>query len=166
MHFTYCPHCGEKLTDREIGDEGLVPYCGHCQLALFDLPDTCTIALVVNEYREAALLRQDYVSKTSYVCVAGHIKTGENAEQTAAREVQEEIGLTAESITYIGSYYHAKNDLLMLGFLAEVKKADFHISGEVDRADWFPLEDAPKQVREGSIAQQLILDCMKKIDLS
>lgn len=163
MHFTYCPHCGSKLADREIGDEGLVPYCSQCRRPLFDLTETCTITLALNEYGEVALLRQDYVSKSSYVCVAGHIKPGENAEETAVREVEEEIGLKTESIFYIGSYYHAKNDLLMLGFLARVKKAELRLSCEVDRADWFALEEAPEMVRQGSIAQQLILDSMKKL---
>lgn len=163
MHFTYCPHCGTKLIEKEIGDEGLMPYCDRCRIPLFDLPDTCTIALVVNECGEAALLRQNYVSLTSYVCVAGHIKAGENAEETAAREVEEEIGLRPERIQYMGSYYHARNDQLMLGFVAQVKKADFHISGEVDKAEWFPLEEAPKKTRQGSIAQRLILDYLETL---
>lgn len=163
MKFTYCPRCGSKLVKKEIGDEGLVPYCEQCRIPLFDLPETCTITLALNEYGEVALLRQGYVSQTSYVCVAGHIKTGENAEETAMREVEEEIGLKTESISYIGSYYHAKSDLLMLGFLAKVKKAELCISCEVDRADWFLLEEAPEKVRQGSIAQQLILDSMKKL---
>lgn len=163
MHFTYCPNCGTKLVKKEIGDEGLVPYCERCRIPLFDLPDTCTITLVVNECGEAALLRQNYVSLNSYVCVAGHIKTGETAEETAAREVEEEIGLRPEWIKYMGSYYHARNDQLMLGFVAHVKKADFHISCEVDRAEWFPLKKAPKMTREGSIAQRLILDYLKSL---
>lgn len=163
MHFTYCPYCGKKLEEKEIGDEGLVPFCLSCQRPLFDLPETCTITLAVNEYGEAALLRQGYVSQTNYVCVAGHIKTGENAEETAAREVEEEIGICPESVTYINSYYYTKHDMLMLGFLAKVKKAEFSLSCEVDQAEWFLLEEAPEKVRQGSIAQRLILDCMKKL---
>lgn len=162
MHFTYCPHCGQKLGERLIGDEGFVPWCDSCQQPLFDIPETCTITLAVNEFGEAALLRQNYVSADSYVCVAGHIKTGETAEETALREVAEEIGIEPEKISYIGSYYYPGKDMLMLGFGAEVKKADFCISGEVDAAEWFPLEKALKKVRQGSIAMQLIADYIEK----
>ncbi len=159
MRFTYCPHCGKKLVKKEIGDEGLVPWCEGCRMPLFDIPDTCVIVLAVNEYGEAALLRQGYVSKDSYVCVAGHIKLGETAEKSAAREVEEEIGLPVEHIVYIGSYAYEKRELLMLGYLARVKKAALRLSGEVDRAEWFPLSEAASKTRRGSIAMQLIEDC-------
>ncbi len=163
MHFTYCPHCGEKLVKKEIGDEGLVPWCESCRQPLFDIPDTCVIVLAVNEYGEAVLLRQGYVSKDHYVCVAGHIKPGETAEKSAAREVEEETGLSVEDISYIGSYAYEKRGLLMLGYLARVKKAELCPSCEVDAAEWFPLSEAAAKTRRGSIAMQLVADCTARL---
>lgn len=29
MRFQYCPHCGKKAELKEIGDEGLIPYCAQ-----------------------------------------------------------------------------------------------------------------------------------------
>lgn len=162
MKFTYCPYCGEKLVQKEIGDEGLMPYCNKCERPIFDLPYTCTITLVINEMGEAALIKQGYVSATNYVCVAGYIKTGETAEETAIREVGEELGFKVEAIKYIKSYYYEKRDMLMLGYVAQVKRADFNLSGEVDHAEWFPLEIAKEKVRNGSIAMQLIEDYIEK----
>lgn len=52
---------GKKLVHKEIGDEGLMPYCNKCERPIFDLPYTCIITLVVNENGEAALIRQGYV---------------------------------------------------------------------------------------------------------
>lgn len=164
MKFTYCPHCGTKAVQREIGDEGLMPFCEKCDIPLFDVTQPCIIALAVNEFGEAALLRQDYVTANSYVCVAGHIKTGENAEGTAFREIEEELGITPEKVEYIRSYYYEKRDMLMLGFLAHVKKKEFTLSGEVDSAEWFPLEKAVEQVREGSIAWELVKECQEKME--
>ena len=86
MKFTYCPHCGTKAVLREIGDEGMIPYCEQCKVPLWDMFTTCIICAVVNEDKEIALLRQNYVSTTNYVCVAGVMKLGESAEETAARE--------------------------------------------------------------------------------
>lgn len=74
------------------------------------------------------------------------------------REVGEELGLKVETIQYIKSYYYEKRDMLMLGYVAHVKKTDFNISGEVDQAEWFRLEVAKEKVRNGSIAMQLIED--------
>lgn len=156
MRFTYCPHCGEKLTKKEIGDEGLIPYCENCRVPLWDMFTTCIICAVVNEENEVALLRQNYVSTTNYVCVAGVMKLGESAEETAIREIKEEIGLDVEKLEYIRSYPYEKKEMLMLGFKATVRKANFVTSGEVDSVEWVKFEDALSKLRGSSIAWQLV----------
>ena len=117
---------------------------------------TSIICAVVNEQKEVALLRQDYVSTSSFVCVAGIMKQGESAEDAVIREVKEELGLTVERLSFVHSYPYEKKEMLMLGFKAEVKKADFTLSGEVDAAEWVAYEDALSRLREGSIAWQLV----------
>lgn len=47
MRFQYCPHCGKKAELKEIGDEGLIPYCAQCKLPLWDMFTTSVIAAVV-----------------------------------------------------------------------------------------------------------------------
>lgn len=156
MHFTYCPHCGEKLIDKEIGDEGMIPYCNQCRVPLWDMFTTSVICAVVNEYREVALIRQNYVSAANYVCIAGIMKPGESAEDAARREIKEEIGQDVEKLQYIQSYPYEKKAMLMLGFRAEVKKKELRLSGEVDSARWVPFSEALGKLREGSIAWQLV----------
>lgn len=156
MHFQYCPYCGSKAENREIGDEGLIPYCPGCKLPLWDMFTTCVIAAVVNENREIALLRQNYVSATKWVCVAGVMKPGESAEEAVVREVQEEIGLQVNELEYVKSYPYEKKEMLMLGYKAVVKKADFSMSGEVDAVEWVSYETALEKLREGGIAWQLV----------
>ena len=92
--------------------------CGIC------LPQVLS---VVNEYNEIALLRQNYVSATKYVCVAGIMKMGESAEETVIREVKEEIGQDVESLEFIKSYPYEKKEMLMLGYKATVKKKEFKL---------------------------------------
>ena len=155
MRYSYCPYCGEKTIEKEIGDEGLIPFCENCSIPLWDSFRTCIITAVVNEYNEIALLKQNYVTSW-YVCVAGVMKLGESAEETVVREVKEELGLDVEELTYIQSYPYEAKELLMLGFKVKVKKADFVLSGEVDAATWIPFDEALGQMREGSIAWQLV----------
>lgn len=157
MKFRYCPHCGAKLTPRPIGDEGLVPYCDVCRVPLFDLFSTCVIVLVTNECGEAALLRQGYISGQYYNLVSGYIKPGETAEETAAREVQEELGLPLLSLRFAGTYWFGKKDMLMVGFLGRAKKQEFHLSGEVDAARWVPVRECPGLVHpKGSVSYALV----------
>ena len=156
MRFTYCPHCGTKLIGKEIGDEGVIPFCDRCNVPLWDMFTTSIIAAVVNEYGEVALLRQGYVSQTNYVCVAGIMKLGESAQETVIREIKEEINQDVESLEFIRSYPYEKKEMLMLGYKATVKKKDFKLSGEVDSAVWVKFEKALSLLREGSIAWQLV----------
>ena len=156
MRFIYCPFCGQKLDKAEIGDEGLIPFCNQCNIPLWDMFTTSVIIACVNQYDEIALLRQNYVSTTKYVCVAGIMKLGESAEQTVVREVKEEIGLDVKELTYIKSYPYDKKEMLMLGYKAVVDKADFEISGEVDSARWVKFDEALALLREGGIAWQLV----------
>lgn len=163
MHFIHCPFCGEKLVKKEIGDEGLIPYCNSCQIPLWDMFTTSIICAVVNEYNEIALLRQDYVSTTKHVCVAGIMQLGESAEETVKREVKEELGLDVLHLQYVRSYVYEKKEMLMLGYKAEVKKAEFQLSQEVDAAEWIALDNALDKLREGSIAWQLVKELLRNV---
>lgn len=156
MHFIYCPYCGNKLEKKEIGDEGLIPYCMNCKLPLWDMFTTSIIVAVINEDNEIALLRQNYVSTTKHVLVAGIMKLGESAEETVVREIKEEIGQTVNSLEYIKSFPYEKKEMLMLAYKATVKKEDFVLSKEVDSVEWVKLELALDYLRENSISWQLV----------
>lgn len=156
MHFTYCPHCGSKLSSKKIGDEGIIPFCINCNIPLWDMFTTSIITGVVNEFGEIALLRQNYVSTANHVCVAGIMKIGESAEETVIREVKEELGQDVIELEYINSYPYEEKDLLMLGYKAVVKKQDFVLSSEVDSAEWVKYDKALSLLRKGSIAWQLV----------
>lgn len=116
----------------------------------------------MNEENEIALIHQNYVSTVNYICVAGFIKQGETAEYTAKREVEEELGLEVISVNFIKSYYYGKRDNLMFGFVSNVLKKDFMISGEVDSADWFEIKEARSLLRQGSIGINLLEDYLEK----
>ncbi len=131
MRYLYCPRCGRKLTPRPAGDDGLVPYCDDCGQYWFDSFASCVIVLVANEFREIAMLRQSYLSDEYWSYVAGFITPGETAEQTAFREVREELGLELERLEYGGTFWFSLREQLMHGFIGFVKKADFTLSGEV-----------------------------------
>lgn len=155
MEFQYCPVCGASLEKRELGDEGLVPFCMACSRPFFSFSYPCVLCLVVDGCGNIVLIKQAYVS-AHYVCVAGYVKQGETIEDTARREVAEETGLTVRQVQYIGSYYYEKRDNLMLGFACTVEKAPLQISVEVDTAGWFPLEQAKELLRPGSVAAALL----------
>ena len=163
MRFKFCQQCGKELVLREIGDEGLVPYCNSCERPWFDMFSTCVICLLWADKNKFALLKQNYLSRGHHVCVSGYVTPGETAEQAAAREVKEEIGLDAERVDYLGSWFYDKRDQLMLGFAVKIPQEKFSLSCEVDDAEWFDLEGAKKATQGAAICQKLIEAFEQKI---
>lgn len=165
MHYIYCPECGSKLTDKQAGDDGKVPFCENCNKYWFDNFSSCVIILLINEYQEIAMLRQNYLSDKYWTYVSGFIKPGETAEETAIREVQEELGLAVDRLEYGGTYWFAKREQLMHGFIAFTKKSDFKLSVEVDAAEWVSLSEAPARMspdRPGHCQRPLYRKYMQK----
>ncbi len=157
MHFKFCPQCGAQLRQCNFGDDGIVPWCGHCQRPYFDIFPVVAITLVVNELGEAALLQQKYLSGKYYNFVSGYILPGETAEACARREVLEEIGVQVEKLRFVQSKWVREQDLLLLGFIASARKCSFVLSREVDKAVWVPAADARALVYpEGNITQTLL----------
>lgn len=73
MKFVFCPRCGSKLTTKQVGDEGEIPYCESCGRPWFSFSYPCVICLLTDGEGRFALIRQTYATK-NYVCVAGFIK--------------------------------------------------------------------------------------------
>ena len=149
MTFDYCPRCGEKLVPKQIGDEGDVPFCGKCERPFFPYSSPCVICLCVSENDDVLLIKQSY-GIIRFVCVAGYIKAGENAEDAAKREIAEETGLEMTGARFLYSKYYDKHDNLMLAFLCRVKKAKPRISSELTEAQWFSPKDAENALFQGA----------------
>lgn len=163
MTFRFCPKCGERLTLKPMGDDGDTPFCEKCGNPWFEMFSSAVIVLVVNEFGEAALLRQNYISEKFRNLVSGYMKPGETAEETVRREVLEEIGVEMTDLRLVGTYWFAKKDMLMIGFIGKAKKADFTLSQEVDGAEWIPVEDAIKLVHpKGSVSYALLDEYLKR----
>jgi len=157
--FKFCPECGRKLIGKEIGDEGEVPYCESCGRAFFSFSYPCVICLVTDGEGHFTLIKQSYVSK-NYVFVAGYVQRGETLESAAAREVKEEIGLNAVKTEYLGSFYHKRDDNLMLGFAVTVRRDKFTLSKEVDSAEWFTQEKARELLQNSTVCKELLYKYM------
>lgn len=150
MRFTYCPDCGSRLGERELGDEGMVPWCDSCGKPWFDMFSTCVIALVANERDEVLLLRQGYISTQYCNLVSGYMTPGETAEAAARREIKEETGLDIEALELVGTWWFKRKGLLMIGFTARATAGQaLRLSVEVDSAEWRDAATALTMVHPG-----------------
>lgn len=158
----YCVECGTKLYKKELEGEGMIPYCDHCKEYRFPIFNTACSMVVLNKTKDKILLIQQYGRKF-YILVAGYVNKGECAEETVKREVKEEVGLDVIECGFNMSKYYAKSNTLMLNFYCVVEDEDLSgMTSEVDRADWFSIEDARKNIREGSLAQEFLVNFLDK----
>ena len=97
--------------------------------------------LVVNELNEVLLLKQNYISETKWTVVSGYMVEGETIEEAVSREVKEETGQLVDKCQYVSSYYFEPKQLIMIGFIAYVKKSQFTDSDEVDDLRWYKLDE-------------------------
>jgi len=161
---THCYECGTKLIPKELKGEGIVPYCPNCQAYRFPIFSTAMSTTLLSPDYTKALLIQQY-GKPRNVLVAGYISQGENAEHAVIREVQEEMGMRVKEMAFVKSTYFEPSNTLMLHYLTVVDSED--LSGrtsEVDKAEWFSLEEAKRQVVTPSLAQRFLYEALGRLE--
>ncbi|MDE7379416.1 MAG: NUDIX domain-containing protein, partial [Clostridia bacterium] len=98
----YCPVCGEKLALYLHDQEGLVPYCKHCEAFRFPQFGVAVSIVAVNRAKDKILLAK-HKGQEDFILFAGYIKKGETAEKTVTREFKEETGLNVVKYRYMSS---------------------------------------------------------------
>ena len=151
MEMNYCMHCGARLQPRSHREGGLVPFCEVCGEFRYPVFNTAVSMIVMNEAQNRVILIQQY-GRPHYVLVAGYVNKGEDAEDAAATELMEELGLPARLIRFNHSHYFAPSNTLMLNFTVLVSEEDAHPNYEVDTWRWFSLEEARANIKPGSLA--------------
>lgn len=182
---SYCPKCHECLGNRRIKIK-LEQNCELCGAAIdralvwddgikqyFD--NTGTIihesvgVFIINEKKEILLFS---LSKFpyGYTIPAGHVDTGEDPVISATRELQEEVGISVDSLEHIGNCI-IEQDSCSRG--ADVHKWNAYmmkydgqaiiLNDEGSKPEWFSLDAIPDSITvaiktllsNGSILQNL-----------
>lgn len=83
------------------------------------------IVAVVDKEKERLLLTR-YAGRRggNYALIAGFSEVGETLEETARREVMEEVGLKIRNLHYYASQPWSFSDTLLAGFYAELDGSD------------------------------------------
>ncbi len=156
LKMDYCMACGEKLVMKYLPGEGKeIPYCSGCGDWRFPVFSTAVSMLVISPERDRYLLIRQY-GRPTYVLTAGYINKGEDAEHAVRREIMEELGLKTASLRFNHSHYFAPSNTLMLNFAAVVEDCGVHPNEEVDDWKWFSEEEARRNIRPDSLAQDFL----------
>jgi NAD+ diphosphatase len=151
----HCPRCGHRLIEKELTDEGIIPYCETCKDYRFPFFSVAVSMVVLSPDEKEILLIKQY-GRDRNILVAGYINITENAEECLKRELMEETGLEASDYRFNKSLYYGKSNTLILNFIVKAKSKELHCNHEIDSYQWYSLTDAKKNVVRPSLACQFI----------
>ena len=156
LEMKHCMACGARLTMKYHQDEKTdIPYCEQCGDWRFPVFSTAVSMVVISPEEDRFLLIRQY-GRPTYALTAGYINKGEDAEHAVRREIMEELGLETRRLRFNHSHYFVPSNTLMLNFTAVVESCEVHPNGEVDDWRWFSEEEARKNIRPHSLAQDFL----------
>jgi len=149
----FCGRCGAPTLQR--GDER-ARVCAACRRTSYP-PVTPAIMVLVLKGRELLLARRVGAEATRYAALAGFVEPGEQLEDTAHREVREEVGIEIDDLRYFGSQPWPFPHSLMVAFTAQYAGGELRPDGvEIGEAKWFDAAEVLKRPYTPSIGWRLI----------
>ena len=155
----FCGHCGTPTTD--VADER-AKRCPRCNAVFY--PNLSPAVIVAVTRGDQLLLAHNRNFRPGmFSLLAGFVDPGETLEQTAVREVREEVGIEIGDLRYITSQPWPFPNSLMVGFHATHCSGEVVVDGkEIELAGWFSRDALPDIPRPGTVAHSLITGWLQK----
>lgn len=117
MSFRFCPQCAAPLTEQNLeGQARLRCTQAACQYVHWDNP-TPVVAAVVEHEGDVILARNKAWPVPFYALITGFLeKSDPSPEAAIAREVQEELGLVASGVHFIGHYRFERQNQIIIAY--------------------------------------------------
>jgi NAD+ diphosphatase len=149
----FCGRCGAPTEAQKAERAKKCTKCG-----LLHFPRLAPAIIVLIERGDQLLLaRARRFPTVMYSVLAGFVEPGESLEETVAREVKEEVGLSLKDIRYFGSQPWPFPHSLMIGFTATYAGGEISLDdNEIEEAGWFTVDNLPPLPGKISIARKLI----------
>lgn len=156
----FCGVCGTP-TD-PVGHER-ARRCPACSHVAYPRVTPAMMALVWRP-GEVLLARSPHFAKGVYSALAGFVEAGETLEECVVRETAEEVGVSVSDLRYYGSQSWPFPHSLMVAFTARWAGGDIvPQAGEIEDAQWYPVEALPGIPPRFSISGHLIRDTVTRL---
>ncbi|MGB0211278.1 NUDIX domain-containing protein [Algiphilus sp.] len=139
VRFHYCPRCAQPLEDGERG-EVMRRVCPDtsCGFVHWDNP-TPVVAAIVEHEGEIILAHNRSWPPKWYGLITGFLEASETPEDGVAREVAEELALTAEAVCFVGHYDFPQMNQLIIAYHV-LATGEIRLNEELDDYKRLPPE--------------------------
>ena len=150
----FCGACGAKNEDVQAQAQKVCPKCGR-----MEFPRICpaVIVIITDDENRILLAHNTRFRKGVYSHISGFNEAGETLEETAVREVREEVNIKIKDIKYVQSQPWPFPGSLMVGFKARYSSGMLKCDGvEIEDARWFSKDSLPELGGQGALSRILI----------
>lgn len=146
----FCPRCGSP-TEATLG--GWIRRCTVDGSEHYPRTDVAVIVSVVDAADRILLARGRGFRSGGMSVLAGFVEPGETLRAAVVREVEEEVGVRVEDVTYLGDQPWPFPSSLMVGFTARAGSTVLRLQDEeIEAARWFTRDELAAAVADGSLA--------------
>lgn len=154
-----CGSCGTPLVQHAHDQGRSCPSCNE----VFYPRVSPAMMLTITRGKEILLARSPHFLPGIYSAIAGFVEPGETLEDCVRRECLEEVGIEVHEPRYLGSQSWPFPHSLMLAFTAEYRGGVLTPQeGEIEDAQWFPIDKLPPIPGGHSIANWLINETIRQ----
>lgn len=146
MEFKFCPKCGGELSRKS---ENLL-VCGSCGFNFYQNPKLCNAVILENTRGEILLVKRFQEPKKGFWDLpGGFVESNETLEESARREIKEELGIDLTEIKYLSSHHNkylyggVNYDTVSAIFTGKFNGTEFISDGEISEIKFFTKDEIP-----------------------
>ncbi|MBI3242536.1 MAG: NUDIX domain-containing protein [Chloroflexi bacterium] len=162
MEINFCARCGQAMEQREAYGK-VRPVCPSCSHVHFEDPKVAAAVLVEQDRKILLTRRANTPRKGLWVTPGGFVDADEDPALAAARECQEETGLTVEIVELldvIAGREWTSGASFVIFYRAQVVGGTLIAGDDASEAAFFSLDELPEIAFEST---RLMLERWKRL---
>lgn len=145
---SFCPRCGTRLVRRRTDDHER-QVCPSCGWVYYPKPNTASAVALLQDGQVLMVRRKYEPFQGQWTLPSGFMEYGESPEETALRELREELGVEVE-LTGLADVEMERGDprglCLLVVYTGHIVKGQPTAGDDADEVRAFPLDHLPEKI--------------------
>ncbi len=148
MKLVFCPRCATRLVTRKV-DEHERQLCPSCGWVYYPKPNIASAVALVQDGQVLMVRRKFDPFKDQWTMPSGFMEYGESPEETAVREMKEELGVDVQ-LTGLVDVQMERGDprglCLLVVYTGRIVEGRIRAGDDAAEVRAFPLDKLPQEI--------------------